>query len=256
MTSRLTHPTTVVAAEAARLPDRMLQALDPFKSYATYPKDSALLLRGRPVDGIFLLVEGSVKLSISSAKGATIILGVARPGEVLGLSAAITEAPSEITAETMAQSQLCFIHRQDLLRILNLSAESCLQVVELLSQQLRDAFELVRIIGGAQSAKKKLAALLLNWAASRGKASRGTRTERGIEIEFHLTEEEIGQMIGASRATVSRLLVALKRGQILSVNGSALYIRKKAVLEELAASKRRRAAAQQTTHAQSSTRLQ
>ena len=250
MTSRLTHPTTVVAAEGAGLPDRVLRALDPFKSYATYPKGSTLLLRGRPVDGIFLLVEGSVKLSISSAKGATIILGIARPGEVLGLSAAITGAPSEITAETMAPSQLCFIHRQELLCILKLSGESCLQVVELLSQQLREAFELIRIIGARQSAKKKLAALLLNWAASRG-----TRTERGIEIEFHLTEEEIGQMIGTSRATVSRLLVALKRGQILSVNGSALYIRKKAALEGLAASKRRRAAAQQTTHAQSSIRL-
>jgi len=237
MTTRLSRPTSDVGTEPrfVRLPDRVLEALNPFKSYATYAKGSTLLARGRQVDGVFVLLEGIVKLSISSGTGVTAILAIARPGEVLGLSAAMAAAPSEFTAETIVPSQLCFIHRDDFLRILNLSNESCLQVVELLSQQLREAFKLIRIIGGAQSARKKLAALLLNWVAARG-----TRTERGIEIEPHLTEEEIGKMVGASRATVSRFLAALKRNQILFVNGSAFYVRKKAALEELAASKRSR----------------
>jgi CRP/FNR family transcriptional regulator len=229
----------------------VLQALDPFKSYATYPEGSTFLLRDRPVEGVFLLLEGSAKLSISSSRGATIILGIAQPGEVLGLSAAIAGTPSEITAETMVPSRLCFIHRDDFLRTLNLNGESCLQVVELISRQLREAFELIRIIGGAQSARKKLAALLLNWATSQG-----TSTEQGIEIELHLTEEEIGQMIGSSRGTVSRLLAAMKRDQILSVNGSAFCVRKKAALQELAACKRRRATVRQTGQAESCARLQ
>jgi CRP/FNR family transcriptional regulator len=229
----------------------VLQALDPFKSYATYPEGSTFLLRDRPVEGVFLLLEGSAKLSISSSRGATIILGIAQPGEVLGLSAAIAGTPSEITAETMVPSRLCFIHRDDFLRTLNLNGESCLQVVELISRQLREAFELIRIIGGAQSARKKLAALLLNWATSQG-----TSTEQGIEIELHLTEEEIGQMIGSSRGTVSRLLAAMKRDQILSVNGSAFCIRKKAALQELAACKRRPATVRQTGQAESCARLQ
>src|SRR6516164_7375781 len=240
-----------LTAEPAGPPGCVLEALDPFKSYATYPEGSTLLLRDRPVEGVFLLLEGSAKVSISSPRGATIILGIARPGDVLGLSAAISGTPSEITAETMAPSRLCFIHRDDFVRSLNLSGESCLQVVELISRQLREAFELIRIIGGAQSARRKLAALLLNWATSRG-----TSTEQGIEIELHLTEEEIGQMIGSSRGTVSRLLAAMKRDQILSVNGSAFCIRKKAALQELAACKRRPATVRQTGQAESCARLQ
>ena len=248
------HPSRTnsgLTTQPAVYPGCVLQALDPFKSYATYPEGSTFLLRDRPVEGVFLLLEGSAKLSISSSRGATIILGIAQPGEVLGLSAAIAGTPSEITAETMVPSRLCFIHRDDFLRTLNLNGESCLQVVELISRQLREAFELIRIIGGAQSARKKLAALLLNWATSRG-----TSTEQGIEIELHLTEEEIGQMIGSSRGTVSRLLAAMKRDQILSVNGSAFCIRKKAALQELAACKRRRATGRQTGQPESSVRLQ
>jgi len=251
MTSHPSQMNSDLTAEPAGPPGCVLQALDPFKSCANYPEGSTILLRDRPVEGVFLLLEGSAKLSISSSRGATIILGIAQPGEVLGLSAAIAGTPSEITAETVVPSRLCFIHRDDFLRTLNLNGESCLQVVQLISRQLREAFELIRIIGGAQSARKKLAALLLNWATSRG-----TSTEKGIEIELHLNEEEIGQMIGSSRGTVSRLLAAMKRDQILSVNGSAFCIRKRAALQELAACKRRRATVRQTGQAESSTRLQ
>lgn len=237
MTMRSSSPTQDVACESVSVgfPSTILKALDPYKIYTAYPKGSTLFIRGEPIDGVFFVLEGNVKLSIASDRGATVILGIAQPGEALGLSAAIAGAPSEITAVTMTASQVCFVGRDDLMRTLTLNGDSCLQVVSLLSRQLREAFELIRIIGGAQSAKKKLAALLLNWAASRG-----TPSDRGIEIHLHLTEEEIGQMIGASRATVSRLLVVMKRNQILSVNGSAFFIRKKSALEELAAARRRR----------------
>jgi len=230
----LTHD-VVGQSMSAGLPTTLLKALDPYKSYTTYPKGSTLFVRGQPVNGVFIILEGSVKLLITSDRGGTVILGIAQPGEVLGLSAAIAGTPSEVTAVTVEPSQMCFVGRDDLLHLLTLNSESCIQVVNLLSQQLREAFELIRIIGGAQPAKKKLAALLLNWAASRGIPS-----DRGIEVHLHLTEEEIGQMIGTSRATVSRMLVVMKRNQILSVNGSAIYIRKKSALEELAATRRRR----------------
>jgi len=219
---------------SASLPTALLRALDPYKSYTTYPKGSALLVRGQPVNRVFIVLEGSVKQLIASDRGATVILGIARPGEVLGLSAAIAGTTSEVTAVTMEPSQVCFVRRDDLLDILTLNGDSCLQVVSLLSQQLREAFEFIRLIGGGQSAKKKLAALLLNWATSWGIPS-----DRGIEVHLHLREEEIAQMIGTSRATVSRMLVAMKREEILSVNGSAIYIQKKSALEELVAARRR-----------------
>jgi len=251
MAARSSRRTSEIADGPVSPPGYVLQALDPFKSYTTYPEGSTLLQRDTPVDGVFLLLEGSVKVSISSGRDGTVILGIARPGEVLGLSAAIAGTPSEVTAETVVPSRSCFIHRDDLLRVLNLNCQSCFQVVQLISQQLREALELIRILGAAQSARRKLAALLLNWAASQG-----ATTERGIEIELRLTEEEIGQMIGTSRSTVSRLLATLKRDQVLSVDGSTLCIRKKSALQELAASKRRRATMRETDEPQSSVGLQ
>ena len=248
-----THPgrmTTGLTAEPVAPPIHVLQALETFKSYANYPEGSTLLLRDTPADGVFLLLEGIVKVSIPSDRGAAVILGIARPGDVLGLSAAIAGTASEITAETLARSRLCFIHRDDFLRILNLNGQCCFQVVQLISQQLREAFDLIRILGGAQPAGRKLAALLLNWAACRGAI-----TEKGIESEPRLTEEEIGQMIGISRATVSRLLATLKRDKVLSVRGSTFCIRNRTALQELAAPKRG-ATERQTDHTQSSVRLQ
>src|SRR5215472_9290929 len=113
MGTHCSRATAGVIVEPSGPPSHVLQALDPFKSYATYPEGSTLFLRDTAVDGVFLLVEGSVKVSIPSGRGTTVILAIARPGEFLGLSAAFAGTPSETTAETIVPSRLCFIHRDD-----------------------------------------------------------------------------------------------------------------------------------------------
>ena len=66
--------------------------------------------------GIFVLCEGEVKLTISSSEGKTLILRIAKPGEILGLMAAISGKPYEVTAETLRPSQIAFVRRDDFLR--------------------------------------------------------------------------------------------------------------------------------------------
>ena len=155
MATHSKHKASDLTIEPVSPPGVVLQALDPFRSYTTYPEGSTLIQCYKPVDGVFVVLEGSVKVSISSGRGATVILGVAQPGEVLGLTAAITGTPSEVTAKTMVPSRLCFIHRDDFLRALDLNVQSCLQVVQLVSRQLREALGLIRILRGAPWAKAK-----------------------------------------------------------------------------------------------------
>ena len=63
-----------------------------------------------------MLWAGQVKLSISSSSGKTLILRVAKPGEILGLMAAMSDSPYEVTAETLHPCQVAFIRRDDFLR--------------------------------------------------------------------------------------------------------------------------------------------
>ena len=95
------------------MPTDSLQAFDEIKSLATYPRNTILFAEGRPVRGIYLLCDGRAKLSICAESGKRLTLRVAGPGEVLGLGAALSNTPYEITAELLDTSQVVFIRRKD-----------------------------------------------------------------------------------------------------------------------------------------------
>jgi CRP/FNR family transcriptional regulator, cyclic AMP receptor protein len=129
------------------LPADALLAFDRIKSICTVSRGEVLFHEGRPPRGIFLLCEGRAKLSVCSEHGKRLMLRIAGPGEVLGLSATMSGKPYELTAEVMDNAQVVFIKRKDLLKFLRDHREACLQVVHLLSQDLHTAFDRVRTVG-------------------------------------------------------------------------------------------------------------
>jgi len=117
------------------------------------------------------------------------------------------------------------------LRFLKENGTASLRVSEHLSNNYHNAFEQIRSLGLSHTASEKLAKLILDWAAKNGKES-----EKEISLKLTLTHEEIAQMIGASRETVTRLLGDFKNRQIIHIKGSTLIIRDKAALSAMVSS--------------------
>ncbi len=140
------------------LPAEALQAFDSIKTITIVPRGSTLFAEGRQPRGIFVLCEGRAKLSVCSEKGKRLMLRVAGPGEVLGLSATMSGKPYEVTAEALDSSQVAFIRRKDLLHFLRDHRVACLQVVHLLSQDLHQAYDRVRSIGLGRTRRQRVAA--------------------------------------------------------------------------------------------------
>jgi CRP/FNR family transcriptional regulator len=211
------------------------KALEQIKSTAAYPKGAILFVEGQNPRGVFVLCHGRAKLSTSSAEGRTIILKIAEPGEILGLSATVSGKPYEVTAELMEPSQANFITRQDFLNFLRDHGDASLRVAEQLSQNYHSAYEEIRSLGLSHSASEKLAKLLLEWAHD-GKNNKDGKNKGEVRLTVTLTHEEIAQLIGTSRETVTRALADLKKRQLVQVKGSTVVLRNKAALEKLAGS--------------------
>ena len=128
-----------------------LKAFDQIKSQAMYRRNTLLFAEGRPVRGIYILCDGRARLSICSDTGRRLTLRIAGPGEVLGLGAALSNTPYEITAELLDTSQVVFVRKKELLKFLREHTEVCMQVVNMLSQDLHGAYERVRTIGGMRN---------------------------------------------------------------------------------------------------------
>lgn len=210
------------------LPEDLLKAFESLKYSTVFPKGAMLFVEGQSPRGIFMLCAGRVKLSSCSSEGKSLITRIAEPGEILGLSATISDKPYMVTAETLAPCQVNFIRREDFLRFLSENSQVCLRAAEQLSNNYYAANEQARSLGLSQSTAEKLARLILEWCARDGRQS-----DRGIQLKLTLTHEEIAQLIGSSRETVTRLLSDFKSKQIIYVKGSTLIVRNKVALETI-----------------------
>src|SRR6185295_8609368 len=175
-----------------------MQTLDAIKFTSLYPKGSVLFVEGEEPRGVFILCSGRAKLTTSSSEGRTLIVKLAEPGEVLGASATILGRPYEVSAETIEPSQMNFVKRDDFLRFLNSHTEACLHTAQQLSEKYQSAQREIRSLGLAQTTSEKLARLLLDWCRN------GETTPKGIRLKVLLTHEEIAQMVGTTRETVTR----------------------------------------------------
>jgi CRP/FNR family transcriptional regulator, cyclic AMP receptor protein len=204
-----------------------LQKLNEIKSTAIYPKSAMLFIEGQQPRGVFVLCVGKVKLSTSTSEGKTLITKISEAGDVLGLNATISNHPYEVTAQMIEPGQANFIPRDALLRFLREHGEVALRVAEQLSRNYYTAYEEIRTLGLTSSPAEKFAKLLLSWYPENRKAN------GPAEIKMTLTHEEIAEMIGTTRETVSRLFSDFKKRQLLQVKGSTLILRSKPALEKM-----------------------
>ncbi len=210
------------------LSGKTLNALDRIKFSSGYPKGAILFAEQEAPRGVFILSKGRVKLSMTSSEGKSAILRIADAGEVLGLHAVVSNQPYQSSAEALEPCDVSFVRQEDFLRFLRENPEASLRAAQQLSQNYHIACEQVRSIGLAHSAVGKLAGFLLLWATKGQPAREGTR------VLLTLTHEEIGQMIGLSRETVTRTMGDFRHRQWVSIRGATLVIQNKSALEQFA----------------------
>jgi CRP/FNR family cyclic AMP-dependent transcriptional regulator len=208
-----------------------LLQLQNIKATSVYPKGAMLCLEGQAPRGIFVLCTGKAKLSTTSSEGKSMILRIAEPGEVLGLTAAVSGTPYEATIETLEPSQANFIAQADFVRFLQEHPDVGLRVAKQLTHNCKCAYGEIRSLGLSNSVPEKLAKLILQWAEHPIEMSARKPNETSIRVT--LTQEEIAQFVGTSRETVSRVLSSFRKKNWLRVKGATWTILDRPQLESL-----------------------
>lgn len=212
------------------LSPEVLKLLSAASHLSTYPGNAVLFVEGQMPRGAFVLCSGKAKLSTTSREGKVLILKIAEAGEVLGLSAVISGEPFELTAETAGPCQVNFVERDALMRLMEKNGEFGLHASQALSREFQSAYRDIHDLVLARSSAGKLARLLLSWTPIREQFEPSE-----IRVRSSLTHEEMAQMIGSSRETVTRLLSELKKKEFIRLDGTTLIIRNRTALEALAA---------------------
>jgi CRP/FNR family transcriptional regulator, cyclic AMP receptor protein len=199
-------------------------------SKTTYQAGAVLYREGQRCAGIFRIESGEVKLSVSSSSGRTAILKIAHAGELLGVTEAFTDSSYLTSAETMEQSQVSFIPRSHLEGLLS-HAELTAQILVQLSSECLHMLKQVSAHRLSFTASQRLAYLLLELLGH--EAHEANVTQMPL-VKVPYTHAEIGQLIGCSRETVTRLLKSFQQGGLIDVNRSTIRIRQLEKLQEIA----------------------
>ncbi len=196
-----------------------------------FGRGATLYRETEPSAGVFVLCTGQAKLSCMSPAGKTMILKIAGPGDVLGLSAVLGNLPYEVTAETIEPVELRHIPRKDFLAFLDQFGEASLHAAQAMQSEYRDAFLEARLLSLSTTAAGRLARVLLKWGghvacAPEHLASSAKAKPLAAQIRFNmaLTHEELGSMANLSRETVTRVLTRLQRDKLLAVRGATMVL--------------------------------
>lgn len=120
-----------------------LKAFDAGQVEYSYPRGRVLLGKGELSDGIYLIHSGRVRVTRES-NGAARGSRIARPGEILGLSTAVSGRPSDATAETLGPSRVSFMSKEALMKLMQRDAGFAYCVVRMLCESLADPFDRFR----------------------------------------------------------------------------------------------------------------
>jgi CRP/FNR family cyclic AMP-dependent transcriptional regulator len=198
---------------------------------ATFPRGATLFTEDSRPDSVFVLCHGQVKLSCTSREGKTLILKMAMPGDVLGLGAVVSNSPYEVTAETATPSRIKNIRREDFLAFLQRHGEGSLHAAKSLAEEYKSAFFDARRLALSGSVAGRLASVLLEW----GKTSVACGQHQQMRFIMALTHEELADLVGSSRETITRVLGRFRKERLIEVRGASIVILSPAGLEQLSA---------------------
>ena len=119
---------------------RLLKELQTLSQAVTLGQDGILFHQGDPPAGIYILLHGSVALSLSSAAETT-MRTVAGDGSLLGLPAVIGSKPYSLTAQAAHGSDLRFVRSEDFLELMRHNPIFMFPVLQVLAQEIRAARE-------------------------------------------------------------------------------------------------------------------
>jgi len=179
-----------------------------------YPANATLMTEGEIPRGVYIACGGRAKLSIRARDGKTIILKIAGDHQVLGLSAVVTGGPSLITVTTIELCQIKFIERDSFLRLIERSSHAALACATMIAREIATSFDDAYDL------------LLLSWVANEPR-------NRDLCVPTEFTHEEMAQMIGSSRETVTRLLSDMKRKDLIRLEGATLVIPNRIALQAI-----------------------
>lgn len=181
----------------------------------TFDRGSFLFLQGDQCTGVFVLKTGRVKLSVDQSSGRTFIVGIAQPGDIVGLAAAVAGSPYQARAEALEPCEGEFVTLDEFHACLNAGRGLASHAMRQMSLEYLHVCGMLSSLADSEPVIVRLARLLAAWAAAlKGNGACMTG----------FTHQQIAEMIATTRETVTRALSQLRARGLATLKNGELII--------------------------------
>ncbi|HYP77505.1 MAG TPA: Crp/Fnr family transcriptional regulator [Polyangiaceae bacterium] len=187
----------------------------------SFPARAVVVTQGEPAAALFAIVTGRLKVSTSDREGRDTVLGIMGAGEVFGEVALIDGGARSATCIAVEPCTLLVLDRDLFMELLATSPGIAVKLLHVLAQRLR------RLSQRSEDAAfldvpSRLARSLLELAARFGE--RALPPHSGIRITLKLSQQELGDLVGATRESVNKHLSDWTRQGLLTVQSGHMLI--------------------------------
>lgn len=212
----------------AGMPERELEQIDLLvKERIRLKKGDLLYRQGEELDALFSLRTGSIKTQLEDSSGQIQITGFFLPGEVVGLDGML-ESSHGSNAVAMEDSEVCVVRLEDIDEISRYAPSLQAQVRRIMSKEISRSHQVLLALGSMRS-EARLAAFLIN--LSQRLAALGYSS---TDFVMRMSREEIGNYLGLTLETVSRLFSRFARDGLIRVSQREVRILDMEALKQLA----------------------
>jgi CRP-like cAMP-binding protein len=194
-----------------------------------FRKQTPVFQAGSPGNNVYILKQGRVKIFAVSPIGKQVILWFCFPGEVFGLAEVPRGGRREVYADACADSTVLSIPQQDFKAFLASHPDTAMLVIDLLSCRLRTLGDMLLNLT-ADDVTTRIVKLLIRLSACYGRQL----ASEDVCLDIDLTHQDIADMIGTSRQTVTSVLSELRRQGVVRVDHHHIHIPSQRLLERLA----------------------
>ncbi|KAF0152815.1 MAG: Crp/Fnr family transcriptional regulator [Ignavibacteria bacterium] len=195
-----------------------IEKIERIGSRKTYTKNEVILLEEEAGTALFVIVSGKVKVSRTSNDGKEVILTILGESDFFGEMAILDGLTRSATVTTIEKSELFIIQRNDFLTLLYEHPEVSIALLQELTRRLRNADMKIKALS-LKDAEGKVATVILQLADDVGKIKHGK-----VEIDKLPLQQDLANMAGTSRETISRTLHSFAKKGLVEMEGSKLRI--------------------------------
>lgn len=190
------------------------------------PRHHVIFAPGMPSESIYFIEKGRIRLTRLSPDGRTVILALLGPGDLIG-EAAWESGEHDSYGETLEETRMYQLSRESFENLVRQNPEFGLRLIQVIGIRLKQAQARIEDLVFRQ-VPSRVARLLVSLAEHHGKV-----TPNGIRVEFPLTHQEIADMVGSSRVTVTQVLNKFRTSQWIAIESKRVTIHDLEALETL-----------------------